>query len=445
MPPSIYIGPLAPTGEPDAALAMGMASALCDLLNRRGVPMSVLDPGDVDFGDVERALVNLDGVPAEPHVVVGTFTPGADLSLALAVVDTSRHVVVERHVFERASSLEDTLDNLEKWIGRFGAGIPQAIEPEPAPTDFEQLHTQALAYGLEWHVQRAPSLFDRHFLSNVERTARHFEQHITDPFAGRRLRGMVLLAIQIMLDRRELDDVAPMVDAFASVMDPPGSAELLAVVERGVRGGADRHAFSFCKGHVLAMLGRTDEALGVYRALAHAPLHAHFFSGRALEMADRLEEAVSEYRVALSLAGDADEFVDLARGSDANPTGEQERWRPLVEATLAQTLMSVDRHDEAETLLRDALPRARHRVVILESLASLLLVLVERELPKSPRWRERAAIYLDALAHLHDDKPSNDVAVAGVELATQLGDAARKSYWQAKAAAHHRGPPELPS
>jgi tetratricopeptide (TPR) repeat protein len=434
MPPSIYIGPVAPrsTGEPDAALAMGMASALCDLLNRRGVPMSVLDPGDVDFGDVESAVLRLVGAPGEPHVVVGTFTLGAELSFALAVVDTSRHVVIERHLIGRPSSLDDTLDELAKWIERFGTGISQAIEPEPAPADFEQLRTQAYAYGLEWHVQRAPSLFDRLFHSSVERTARHFEQHIADPFAGRRLRGMVLLVTQIMLDRREIDDAAPVVGAFASVMDPPGSAELMAVIEHGVRAGADRHAFGFCKGHVLAILGRTDEALGVYRALTHAPLAARFFSGRALDMAERLEEAVSEYRVALSLAGDADEFVDLARASDAEPTGEQERWRPLVEATLAQTLMNLDRQDEAEVLLRDALRRARHRIVILELLTSLLLVCLERELPTSRRWRERAVIYLDALADLHDENPSNDVAVAGVELATQLGDAARKSYWQAK-------------
>lgn len=433
MPPAMYIGPLAPrsTPEPDPALAMGMASALGDLLNRRGLPMAVLDPGDVDFSLIEDRVLSRVKPPGA-RVVVGTFSIDSTLSLALAVVDTVQHAVLERRVIE-GPSLDDVLQELATWIGRFGVGAAQDIEPEPAPTDLEQLRTQALAYGLEWHVQRAPTLFDRPFLENVARTARHFEQRIADPFAGRRLRGMVMLVVQIMLERREIDEAASMVGALASVLDPPGAAELLAVIARGERDGADRNAFSFCKGHVLAMLGRTDEAVGVYRGLARAPLAAHFFSGRALEMAERFEEAASEFRAALKLVGNADEFVDPARASDAVPTGEQERWHTLVESTLAQTLIRVEQYDEAEALLRQVLPRTRNKLVILQHLASLLLVRVGRELPKTARWRERVASYLDALADLHDESPSDEVVAEGVEFAVQLGDTARVAFWRAKA------------
>lgn len=431
-PPLIYLGPFVPRSTRDAAFAMGMASALCDLLNRRGVPMSVLDPGDIDFADLENQMLHLVGIPDGSRVVVGTVELDASLSLSLAVVDVARRAVMERHLIEEARSLDDAVAKLATWIGKFGIGIEQSIEPEPAPTDFRQLRTQALAYGLEWHVQRAPSLSNDSLLADVDRTARHFEQHITDAFAGRRLRGMVLLAMQIMLDRCEADDIESTV----------ATRELLAAIDRGLRDGADRQAFGFCKGHVLAMLGRTDEAVAVYRALASAPLHAHYFCGRALEMAQRLEEAASAYRAALRFAGERDEFVDLARSSDAEPTGEQERWRPLVEATLAQTLVSLDQHDAAEPLLRDALRHARNRLGLLESLASMLQVRLDRERPPSARWRQRAAIYLDALADLHAENPSHDIVAAAVELAAQLEDAGRLHDWQTRAAAQPRVEPQ---
>ncbi|HSR50475.1 MAG TPA: hypothetical protein VLV83_06575 [Acidobacteriota bacterium] len=447
----LFWAPMTPRGgdfQRRRALGMGLASVAGDLMSRYGLDFPTYGIRAGDYSTPAQFFLQAQGRPGWLGIC-GCYDDDLH-ELEFQIVDVASSHASEEEGFPGPGSGESHWTHpLALWLCHHAGGDPDRLEPPPEadPCDVGEMLTEAHAAGLQWLGGEVASPFEEEFVSALDEAFKHFDHQIGHASSESPLRLSLLWLAQEVgdyqrrLSRGDPDqqEEGPQEDVDSDVLrelrfnlDPAPFKPVWALLEKGIRAGADRWAFRACRGYVNLALGRPTASLEDFRLLRQRlPVQGHLALARAYERMEEPDQAVQEFSKAVALAGDDQPFSDIVAGRDQPIAENAAPLRAHLLFARGRCQWLFGRFGPAQQDLEQSVGEEGLRAASLEILAHLFrdwaIALDRRGVPQAA---EKLRRHLEVLEKLYSLRPNVQDVEAALDAARRLGDSEALEKWR---------------